>query len=804
MTFDTASELADFGIAKSELTFLRPDSFDVTPYLDLIPSIRQSVKAEEIWPEAVINGPFGPTAYVVRSDQLSIHPEVRNNQLLRLQKRLTSRSIGTMLVIVSRGKIGVLSLNSRNAKGLVTEIVAEQSAHTFFRELAAGSLPSKLNGIDGWRQADRTIAGDFASLIVLAVRRLNEFITQEEALLLVTRTVIIRLLLERGIIAPTIRQEFLKGAPFSTPSLARRANQWLDEQFKGEILQLGWWSYNVLFPHSTGYFGREQSGLYGVLAEIFLPNDTMSLNWSEIDFSSIRPIIVAEAFDRAISELKQPLSTRKTTHYTPAAVANFMVEESIPMNATLKPCILTTSTDCGQVLIAALERMVTREWDCNGKRPSGLEIQQLISTKMRGLSSDIWRRHIAAAILSFAALDLSPEAYPLSSSKFPSPLNTVFPLHPIKDKFDVVLGDHAKDHDYGRSAFKHAISMTEIRGRLSLCIGNRVIRSPRMRLPAFLRNQIRLVGVVTNIIRTDRKSPADIIFIDNTPPDLASEFWVSSPFEHRLSLPQTPSWIDASRTYPVSQALAESIPGLLAALPTMNILESGVLVRIWRKLATPPDTLVLEDPTLVAFCVSLISESVVGKFVNTVLGGSISAGIKLPCTNLLSLSDSTRIRASYLNSCEPTENDQCVALVERLCALDSADFEIMSNRLAGTQRQMLSPQDFSLELMKRLEPFWEKDAIRVSSITNSSSSIHLFTILNCRVGQNSDLDWSSACEKIADAPVSSVITIPAQKGCLLLGISESRLDSSSTWIIALDILRNHTNHLDEKILWPND
>lgn len=802
MAFDTAAELARFGVAKSEILFLRPDSPSIVPFLDLVPSLRRPALLDDIWPEAVIQGAFGPIAYVVRNDRIDIDQGRRKKQLRRLQRRLSSRSAGAMLTVVSSAKLEVLPLGAASATAPITEILAQSSAPAIFRELATGSLPIQLAGKKGWHSTDWSIAGTLATLVIGATQRIEQKLANtEDSLMLVARAVLIRLMRDRGLIASVVRQELFGGLVFDTPVSALSVNLWLSQQFSGEMLELRLWNFNSVFAYRGSLSLEDRRSALGTLAEIFAqtePADAAALSWDSIDFTSIRPIVVAEAFEQAIARLELGPSSRRVFHYTPADLATFMAEEAIRSYDGGAPTILTTSSDCGQMLIAALEELVSRQWERNGRRPSRTEIEQLMEIQLRGRRRRDGRTQLAAAFLSLAALEFSADAFPLDS-RFPSPTGSVFSCGEAKGPFNIVIGDHANDNDYGRRALSHATAITHDGGVMSLCTGNRVIRTNGSRLPPAFRDHVRLTGIVADVKRSDRKNPVDIIFARNESPSGDSEFWLASPFAHRRPAPFVPSWVDASRTQPISQSLASQIPGLLAALPKITVLEAGVLVRFWRKLATPPASLELEDPALLAFCATLISDSLVGQFASAVLG----AAIKLPTSGLAALPPSMRAEVASWASGADTVEELQVALIEHLCGVDSADFEIMTNYVREVRQPTLSESDFAGELANRLDPFFEGGEFEVSlCVDRSTPNLQIFGVSNRR-GFRSDQDWPSIYETLASAPVASLAITPINGSGLMLWIAGRSLTSSLAWIVALDVLRNHADDIDGE-LWPSD
>jgi hypothetical protein len=806
MVFDIASELARFGVAKSEILFLRPDSPSIVPFLDLAPSLRRPVLADDLWPEAVIQGPFGPIAYVVRNDQLNIDPGRREQQMRRLQRRLVSRGAGTMLAVVSRSKLEVLPLGAGYATAPVTEVFARSPAPAFFRELATGSLPAPLVRRNGWYSADWSTAWTLAQLIVRATRRIEKNLANsEDSLMLVARVIMMRLMRDRGLVAPAVRQAFLGESAFETLGSAVRSNQWFDRQFSGEMLGLRHRNPGSVAAYVDRLSAGDRQDVLATLAELFVwpglagapPHSS-----SNIDFSCIRPIVVAEAFEQGIATLELPADSRRAPHYTPSELATFMAEEAIRSHDGAQS-ILTNSSDCGQVLIAALEELVYRQWERSGRRPSRTKVEQLMTTQLRGIPGKNGRAQLSAALLSLAALDLSADTFPLDSP-FPSPADSVFSRVAANGTFDIVIGDHVNDHDHGRRAFEQATASTTYGGVLALCIGNRVLRATGARLPPGLRNRIRLAGIVTDVKRVDRKTPVDVVFARNQPPDEDAEFWLASPFEHRHRVPFVPSWIDASRTHPISQSLVNEIPGLLVALPRITLLEAGVLIRLWRNLATPPMSLELEDPALQAFCATLIADSLVGQFVRAVLGDSTHRSVTLPTASLAGLTRPVRTEAMNVASGDGSKEARQRALVEQLCGVDASDFGIMAQYVLELDPPTMSMGDFGSELTSRLRPYFEGRDVQVSPFSeNAGYDFHLFSIGHTRRSQT-DHDWAVIYETLASGPVSSLTIMPNNGGGLLLWISGRRLTASLAWIVALDVLRNHADDIDDGELWQSD
>lgn len=806
MGFDIAAELARFGVAKSEILFLRPDSPATLPFLDLIPSLRRPVLADDLWPEAVIQGPFGPIAYVVRSDQINIAPGPRERQIRRLQQRLVSRGAGTMLAVVSPSKLEVLPLGAGYATAPVTEVFARSSAPAFFRELATGSLPATLVGRRGWYSGDWSIAGTVAQLIVRATRLIEKKLARsEDGLMLVARVILMRLMRDRGLVTPAVRQTFLGEDAFDTLGSSLRTNEWFDRQFSGDMLKLSSWNLGSIAAYTGWLAGSDREEVLATLTELFAWPGLVSApphGSSHIDFSNIRPIVVAEAFEHAIAILELPADSRRPPHYTPAELATFMVEEAIRSHDGAHATVLAHSSDCGQVLIAALEELVCSQWERSGRRPSRTEIEQLMATQLRGSPGRNGRAQLAAAMLSLAALDLSADAFPMNAP-FPSPTDTVLSHVAVKGTFDIVIGDHVSDHDYGRHALDQATVSTTYGGVIALSLGNRVLRATGGRLPPGLRDRIRLTGLVTDIKRVDRKTPVDVVFARHQPPDQDAEFWLASPFEHRHPVPSVASWIDASRTQPVSQALINEIPGLLAALPRITLIEAGVLIRLWRNLSTPPMSLELEDPALQAFCASLIADSLVGQFVRTVLGGSAQKVIKLPTASQAALTPLVRTAAMNVAAGDGGDETLQIALIEQLCGLDASDFGIMGQHIRGLEQPAMSIGEFAGELASRLHPYFEGMDVQVSPFPeNAGYDFHLFSI-----GHTwrtlTDQDWGMVYEMLAGNPVSS-LTIMRDAGGLLIWISGRKLTASLAWIVALDVLRNHADDIGNGELWQSD
>lgn len=805
-SFETIPELEKFGAVSSEILHLRSSSPATISYLNLIPSIRRPALAGEVWPEAVIQGPFGPIAYVVRQDQFDLAKDVYEAQLRKLHRRLASRADAAMLAVVSPGKLKALPLTIGGTATAITEVTAQSSTRTFFRELAAGALPASLSKKSEWFHSGWSVAETLAALIVGAARRIERTANAEDGLMLVARAMMVRMLMDRGIVPAAVQQDLRNEAAFRTIPAALRSNYWLGDQFFGEMLRFRFWNFNSAFGNPFNISKEDRRNVVETLNEIFVQPDhadARGLTWGNIDFSAVRPIVVAEAFERAIGELGLPIYSRRSRKYTPADFALFLAEESVRSQDNDARTVLVTSPDCGQMATAVLQELVALQWEQRGHAPSRHEIEQIMGSQLLCVPGNDGRDQLAAAMLSLAALDLSAEAFPLGT-RFPSPLGKIL-ADPDMRPFDVVIGDHANDRDYGRRALEEASRLTRPHGLIGVCTGNRVLRPKGRRLPTSVAKRLRLVGIVADMPRADRPKPVDIVFARNEPPLPDAEFWLAQPFVHPRPASPTPSWVDAARTQPVSQLLAHQIPGLLFALPQLSVLEAGVLIRLWRKLMTPPESLHLEDSEVLKACNEFISNSPVGQFANTALGGSEKTPIKFPSDGLMLVDTSIRnaVVAIASDSTAPEDVDM-TAVLQQICGLDATDLAIIDGYMGNANEKALSAIEFERALAAHLEPFCGAlggDALVLGG--QHDQGLHVFAIRSAHNFAR-DLNWQAISQTLADNPVSGVAIVRLDGDGVFLWINGWRLTAALAWVVALDILRTHADHLNGGRLWESD
>lgn len=279
-------------------------------------------------------------------------------------------------------------------------------------------------------------------------------LSQVDALSLVGRGLFWRFLIDRKLLAGLKPEQVCRTAKsweqcLDTKARALKTFKWLDTTFNGGLLP---------FEDDERDFDAEvYSVVLGNIAhgatetgQLRLPTD-----WQEVNFSYVPVGLLSEVYEAFAYSIDQEDALRKSIHYTPSHLVDFVVEqafEQLPTTTDIR--VLDPAAGAGVFLVTAFRKLVERNWRETGLRPSRRRIREILHTQLVGFDLDTRALRLAELALYLTALELDPKPRPLRDLKFQNLRGTgLFDLSQKSDgsleavdasfagRFDLVIGN---------------------------------------------------------------------------------------------------------------------------------------------------------------------------------------------------------------------------------------------------------------------------------------------------------------------------------------------------------------------------
>lgn len=279
-------------------------------------------------------------------------------------------------------------------------------------------------------------------------------ISQIDALSLVGRGLFWRFLVDRKLLVGLNPSDVCATAKtweqcLDDKSRAIKTFRWLDDTFNGGLLPF---KGNLrtfdpaIFSSVLGNIahGATETG------QLRLPTD-----WKDVNFSYVPVGLLSEVYEAFAHNIDAREAARKSIHYTPAHLADFVVSQALEqLPAGGRPRLIDPAAGAGVFLVTALRKLVERAWQETGKRPKRQKIRDVLNKQLVGFDIDGRALRLAELALYLTALELDPKPKPLNELKFDTLRNNVLfdfseigqgSLGPVEErfrgKFDLVIGN---------------------------------------------------------------------------------------------------------------------------------------------------------------------------------------------------------------------------------------------------------------------------------------------------------------------------------------------------------------------------
>lgn len=279
-------------------------------------------------------------------------------------------------------------------------------------------------------------------------------LSQIDALSLVGRGLFWRFLVDRGLLAGMEPGDICDGADTWTQCLdtkthALRTFTWLNDIFNGGLLP---------FETPAREFKAEVfSSVLGNIAHGATESGQLRLptEWREVNFSYIPVGLLSEVYQAFARHIDAEQAARRSIHYTPAHLVDFVVSQAIAHLPTGgRPRVLDPATGAGVFLVTAFRKLVEREWQETGARPTRQRVREILHHQLTGFDMDMRALRLAELALYLTALELDPEPQPIEDLRFEHLRQNVLfemsedqhgSLGPVEDRFkgrfDLVVGN---------------------------------------------------------------------------------------------------------------------------------------------------------------------------------------------------------------------------------------------------------------------------------------------------------------------------------------------------------------------------
>jgi len=432
---DIVSELRSYGAPPSTVRPLNTLDWRALQYLDLFPGL-SGAEALDLRPDAVVETGGSPLLYVVRRPMSSPPQDVATKQLLSLKRTLAFRGDNAFLAVLSPGELDLYPID--RARDLPTPHrvkKASPEAESFVLDLSQGAI--KLDAVDSDRAADRATVHEL--MFDVLTNATQSLLTapglqgdSSRVVSLVGRALFTRFLIDRNVLNartfPWLEQhtngQFSRC--FDTPELAAQTCSWLDATFNGNLLPLQVDDYSAFFAQFNG----QSHPLFHELGKIAARTSSsgqMLLDWGDINFAHVPVGLLSQVYEHYSHRLFNRAAREESVHYTPSAVAQYVMDEAFAALKTCEPAealVLDPAAGAGVFLTLALRRLVSEEWKRTGKRPTTQRIRDILRNQVHGLDINESALRLAALSLYLTALELDPNPGPPEHLVFPELLGT--------------------------------------------------------------------------------------------------------------------------------------------------------------------------------------------------------------------------------------------------------------------------------------------------------------------------------------------------------------------------------------------
>ena len=223
-----------------------------------------------------------------------------------------------------------------------------------------------------------------------ANRLVEQGIDKGDVLSLVGRALFFRFLCDREIVTERSASHIAAGGSglkscFATAASAAATCAWLDQTFNGDFLPLR-------NGGSAGFFNSLPGEAFLHLTAV-LRNDEpagadyqrkLDLQWEDFDFAHVPVGLLSQVYEE-FSWRWDPHAKSTSVHYTPRAIANYVVEEAFEgLPNAEKARFLDPACGAGIFLVLAFRRLYRALWKSGGVRPDTKRIRQILETQLTG------------------------------------------------------------------------------------------------------------------------------------------------------------------------------------------------------------------------------------------------------------------------------------------------------------------------------------------------------------------------------------------------------------------------------------
>lgn len=419
-------ELANYGVASSEVLSLNQVNASTIDYLDLQQNWRHPGKLDFVAPDAVVEIDGRPLMYVVRSASLASLSVAKQQELVSLRRALACRGEASYIGIVEPGQITIVpNYYAPNLAGAFTVLRDAPRAQLLIRDLAMEVRPPSVPE-QQWKRNSRAadqlavhqLLFDLLNRVTADLRTAGPLAGQDgEILSLVGRCLFTCFLIDRGIInEQTFPALCAAGTDkaFSSPELAALTCKWLDVTFNGELLPLAHEDYPSYFAN----LATSNNAVFKALSKIVqrtTPEGQYHLDCSWIDFSHVPVGLLSQVYESYAHKFFGDPATAESIHYTPRHIAEFMVDQAFHGLTTCSPenaRVLDPSAGAGVFLVLCFRKLVKAFWERHQRPPNTGEIRSILNKQIRGLDINEHALKLSALSLYLTAIEL--DADPLS------------------------------------------------------------------------------------------------------------------------------------------------------------------------------------------------------------------------------------------------------------------------------------------------------------------------------------------------------------------------------------------------------